>query len=235
MSFLQNAGVVTVRRLQPRTHLSRVEVVKQDAATILPRVRHALLVRSSGCLSRSSLWKQAATLENMYTRISYRPATSLIGRRSASPPSRFSSWRFFWLVQRFPQTKPGPASRSVRRRPTLDSMLYEYAADRVVDDVATGRVVFTGNVVLKYKDVELRAGRIVLHRKTKRLEAEALPDSTGSENRWPARVRPAARSGSPAHRWSTIWRPAAARVQGRAGAPPATILSGRADPPRSTT
>ena len=76
------------------------------------------------------------------------------------------------------QMEPGPLT--VRRDTSAqDSLLYEYAADRVEDDIAAGRVVFRGNVVLKYKDIELRAGRIVLHRKTKRLEAEGLPDSTG--------------------------------------------------------
>ncbi len=78
----------------------------------------------------------------------------------------------------FAQMFPGPLP--ARQASTaLDSLLYEYAADRVVVDIARGRVVFTGNVVLKYRDVELRAGRIILHRKEERLEAEALPDSTG--------------------------------------------------------
>lgn len=78
------------------------------------------------------------------------------------------------------QMAPGPT----RVRPAataMDSMLYEYSADRVEEDVAAGRVVFTGNVTLKYKDVELRAGRIVLYRDAKRLEAEALPDSSGAK------------------------------------------------------
>ena len=78
------------------------------------------------------------------------------------------------------RTAPGP----FLFRPAataMDSMLYEYSADRVEDDVAAGRVVFTGNVVLKYRDVELRAGRIVLYREAKRLEAEALPDSSGAK------------------------------------------------------
>ena len=80
----------------------------------------------------------------------------------------------------FAQMEPGP--HTVRRETSApDSLIYEYAADRVEDDIAAGRVVFTGNVILKYKDVELRAGRIVLHREAKRLEAEALPDSTGSK------------------------------------------------------
>ncbi len=78
----------------------------------------------------------------------------------------------------FAQGEPGPLP--VRRDATApDSLLYEYEADQVVDDIATGRVVFTGNAVLKYRDVELRAGRIVLYRKEKRMEAEALKDSTG--------------------------------------------------------
>ena len=95
---------------------------------------------------------------------------------------RVSSPLFFLLL--FPvdmavaQMAPGPPA--VRGETSAqDSLLYEYAADRVEDDVAAGRVVFTGNVVLKYQDVELRAGRIVLDRKANRLEAEALPDSTG--------------------------------------------------------
>ena len=55
----------------------------------------------------------------------------------------------FLVNAAFAQMEPGPLP--VRQASTaMDSMLYEYEADRVVDDIATGRVVFTGNVVLKY-------------------------------------------------------------------------------------
>ena len=111
------------------------------------------------------------------TKLKVKPAT--VHRKAI----HLASSALFFLVlfpgdAAFAQLEPGPLPvRQVAA--ALDSLLYEYAADRVVDDIATGRVVFTGNVVLKYQDVELRAGRIVLHREVQRLEAEALPDSTG--------------------------------------------------------
>ncbi|HCR17045.1 MAG TPA: hypothetical protein DIU35_06140 [Candidatus Latescibacteria bacterium] len=58
--------------------------------------------------------------------------------------------------------------------------LYEYQADRIEEDFKTGEVILTGNVVLQYNDVELSAGRIRFNRKTQRLEAEPLADSTGA-------------------------------------------------------
>ena len=60
-----------------------------------------------------------------------------------------------------------------------DSVLFQ--ADRVEDDVAAGRVILTGHVVLRHRDVELQAGRVVFYRAQQRLEAEALADSTGEK------------------------------------------------------
>ena len=129
------------------------------------------------------------------------------------------------------RTAPGP----FLFRPAataMDSMLYEYSADRVEDDVAAGRVVFTGNVVLKYRDVELRAGRIVLYRESEAPGGRGSAGFLRGENHWNARVRP--RQGT-VHRFVDGLQPGDRPRPGAGGpgASPASILSGRADPPRS--
>ena len=59
----------------------------------------------------------------------------------------------------------------------VDSIRYE--ADRVEDDRQSGIVTFTGNVIVQYQDVELKAARITFDRKRQVLEAEGMADSTG--------------------------------------------------------
>lgn len=58
-----------------------------------------------------------------------------------------------------------------------DSIHYE--ADRVEDDRRAGVVTFTGNVIIRYRDIELQAGEVVLDRNGQTLEAEGTADSTG--------------------------------------------------------
>ena len=72
------------------------------------------------------------------------------------------------------QVKPAVPARS-------DSALYEYEADRVIDDLAGGRVILEGRAVLRYRGTELRAGWIELDKEAQTLTAEALPDSTGKK------------------------------------------------------
>jgi len=72
------------------------------------------------------------------------------------------------------QVKPAVPARS-------DSALYEYEADRVIDDLAGGRVILEGCAVLRYRGTELRAGWIELDKEAQTLTAEALPDSTGKK------------------------------------------------------
>ena len=86
---------------------------------------------------------------------------------------------FLCLTQSSATAQTTPGKQATPSAP--DSALYQYQADRVEEDYRHRRTVFTGNVVLKFQDIELRAGRIVFDRNTQQLEAEALPDSTGKK------------------------------------------------------
>ena len=60
-----------------------------------------------------------------------------------------------------------------------DSQAVSYEADRLEYDFETGEMILTGRVKLRYRDVDLSAGRIVFDRKGLLLQAEGVPDSTG--------------------------------------------------------
>ena len=61
-----------------------------------------------------------------------------------------------------------------------DSRAYQYEADSVEHDLQTNRIRLTGNAVVRYQDVTLKAGRITFDSKAGLVTAEPLPDSTGS-------------------------------------------------------
>lgn len=79
------------------------------------------------------------------------------------------------VAQSRSESFPATSNRSV-----ADSDIYEYEADTVEEDFQKGEVIFTGNVVVRYRDIELKAGRIHFLRKKRQLQAEPLPDSTGA-------------------------------------------------------
>jgi hypothetical protein len=54
-----------------------------------------------------------------------------------------------------------------------------YEADGLDYDFEAGVMALTGGARLRYREVDLSAGRMVFHRGTRVLEAEGLPDSTG--------------------------------------------------------
>jgi lipopolysaccharide export system protein LptA len=60
-----------------------------------------------------------------------------------------------------------------------DSEAVRYEADRVTYDLSSGEMVLEGRVRLRYREVDLSAGRVVFHRERRVLEAEGAPDSTG--------------------------------------------------------
>ncbi len=84
-----------------------------------------------------------------------------------------------WTAPSAAQT--GAVSSPIGPAAASDSVHYEYEADRVEYDFQTRRVVLIGNAVFRYREMELSAGRIVVDRRAQRLEAEALPDSTGEK------------------------------------------------------
>ena len=52
--------------------------------------------------------------------------------------------------------------------------ILDFSADRVLDLVGEDRILLSGNVVLKYGDVEIRAGQVVFDRAAKQITAEPL-------------------------------------------------------------
>ena len=60
-----------------------------------------------------------------------------------------------------------------------DSGAVRYEADRVTYDLSSGEMVLEGRVRLRYREVDLSAGRVVFHRERRLLAAEGAPDSTG--------------------------------------------------------
>jgi len=60
-----------------------------------------------------------------------------------------------------------------------DSEAVRYEADRVTYDLSSGEMILEGRVRLRYREVDLSAGRVFFHRERRLLEAEGAPDSTG--------------------------------------------------------
>jgi hypothetical protein len=71
------------------------------------------------------------------------------------------------------QAAPPPAVEQSRDDSIAPGVL-DFSADKMIDDVAQNRIVLTGNVVLKYGDVEIRAGRVVFDRSTEEITADPL-------------------------------------------------------------
>ena len=77
-----------------------------------------------------------------------------------------------------------PADSLSVQRPAFSGALEDteavrYEADRVTYDLSSGEMVLEGRVRVRYREVDLSANRVVFHRKTRILEAEGAPDSTG--------------------------------------------------------
>ena len=85
-----------------------------------------------------------------------------------------------------PGTAPSQAknpSPSLPSPPTESAQNLDFSADHVVDQVSKNRIILTGNVVLKFQDLEIRAGKVVFDRSSGTITAEpsSEADSTGSE------------------------------------------------------
>ena len=66
-----------------------------------------------------------------------------------------------------------------------DSSEVRYEADKVTYDFETRWMTLEGKVKLRYREIELSAGRVVFDRAAGVLEAEGIPDSTGTIDELP--------------------------------------------------
>jgi lipopolysaccharide assembly outer membrane protein LptD (OstA) len=84
-----------------------------------------------------------------------------------------------------PGTAPGQAKNpppSLPSPPAKSPQDLDFSADHVVDQVSENRIVLTGNVVLKFQDVEIRAGKVVFDRSSGTITAEALTELDDPSN-----------------------------------------------------
>lgn len=80
-----------------------------------------------------------------------------------------------------PQVKAQPGFRgpgSSRAAPAPQGRVV-FEADRATEDPKADVVTLEGNVVVRYLDVEIRAGYVVFHRRGRTLTAQAVNDGTG--------------------------------------------------------
>ena len=68
-----------------------------------------------------------------------------------------------------PMSPPSPSATV-----PLDPELLDFSADQMLDLREEARIVLTGNVVLKFKGIEIRAGRVVYDRAADQITAEPL-------------------------------------------------------------
>ena len=69
---------------------------------------------------------------------------------------------------------PSDLRTDVAKRGAAEPGLLDFSADKMVDQVDDDVIVLTGNVVLRYESVEIRAGRVVYDRSTGQITAEPL-------------------------------------------------------------
>ena len=74
------------------------------------------------------------------------------------------------------QSPPAPVQKITNDAPPLGTL--EFSADRVEDRVSEDRILFTGNVILRYGEVEIKAGRILFDRSTQEITAEPLEEDS---------------------------------------------------------
>ena len=72
------------------------------------------------------------------------------------------------------QTADSASQRPTESTVAVDPTLLDFSADRMVDLREENRIVLTGNVVLKFQGVEIRAGQVVYDRSTDQITAEPL-------------------------------------------------------------
>jgi len=82
-----------------------------------------------------------------------------------------------WIVGAPSESRSAPDAGSPTLSAGSDSIYYQ--ADRVVDDRHADTITFTGNVVIRYKEIQLEAAQITLDRGRQTLDASGLPDSVG--------------------------------------------------------